>query len=321
MQSEGSEKVESGVARYNKTGAGSKRLQRYTLATIMGNTIVYGFLLLLFIVTFFPFWHIFVLSLNDASTPTYGQFMLWPRDFSLDSYKTVLQDAEILNSVVVTVGRTVIGVPLTLACVSMLAYALSKRELIGWRSINLFFVFTMYFSGGLIPSYMVIRSLNLIDSFWVFIFPGIMSVFWMILVRTYMEGLPKEMEEAAQIEGANDIQIFLKVIIPVCTPVLATITLFSAISHWNAWYDSYIYTYDASLKTLSAVLVKILNQFQTNDMLSAAQQLAKEQRKLPVSSESIRMTVTMVATLPIILVYPLLQKYLLKGMLIGAVKG
>jgi putative aldouronate transport system permease protein len=129
------------------------------------------------------------------------------------------------------------------------------------------------------------------------------------------------MEEAAEIEGANDIRIFLRVILPVCTPVLATITLFSAISHWNAWYDSYIYTYKPSLKTLSAVLVKILNQFQTNDMLDSAQQLANEQRKMPVSSESIRMTVTMVATLPIIVVYPLLQKYFLQGMLIGAVKG
>lgn len=247
--------------------------------------------------------------------------MLWPSSFSLESYKTVLQDAEILNSLGVTVSRTFIGVPVTLACVSMLAYALSKRELVGWKWINLFFVFTMYFSGGLIPTYMIVRSLNLIDSFWVFIFPGMVNIFWVILVRTYMEGLPKELEEAAQIEGANDIQIFLRIVLPVCVPVLATVTLFSAISHWNAWYDSYIYTYDPALKTLPAVLVKILNQFQTNDMLSAAQQLANEQRRMPVSSESIRMTVTMVATLPIIIVYPLLQKYFLKGMLIGAVKS
>jgi putative aldouronate transport system permease protein len=297
------------------------KIRHHIAETIVPNVFIYGFLLILFIVTFFPFWHIFVLSLNDASVPTYGRMMLWPSDFSLGSYQTVLQDEEILNSIAVTVGRTVIGVPLTLACVSMAAYALSKRELVGWRGINLYFVFTMYFSGGLIPTYMVVRSLNLIDNFWVFIFPGIMSVFWMILVRTYIEGLPKEMEEAAEIEGANDIRIFLRVILPVCTPVLATITLFSAISHWNAWYDSYIYTYKPSLKTLSAVLVKILNQFQTNDMLDSAQQLANEQRKMPVSSESIRMTVTMVATLPIIVVYPLLQKYFLQGMLIGAVKG
>lgn len=290
-------------------------------AQVLGNIVVYGFLIFLFIVTFFPFWHILMLSLNDAADPTYGRFMLWPSSFSLESYKTVLQDAEILNSLGVTVSRTFIGVPVTLACVSMLAYALSKRELVGWKWINLFFVFTMYFSGGLIPTYMIVRSLNLIDSFWVFIFPGMVNIFWVILVRTYMEGLPKELEEAAQIEGANDFQIFLRIVLPVCVPVLATVTLFSAISHWNAWYDSYIYTYDPALKTLPAVLVKILNQFQTNDMLSAAQQLANEQRRMPVSSESIRMTVTMVATLPIIIVYPLLQKYFLKGMLIGAVKS
>lgn len=298
-----------------------RKLRHYTPARILGNVVVYGFLLFLFIITFFPFWHIFVLSLNDAADPTYGRFMFWPSSFSLESYKTVLQDAEILNSLGVTLSRTLIGVPITLTCVSMLAYALSKRELVGWRGINLFFVFTMYFSGGLIPTYMVIRSLNLIDNFWVFIFPGMVNIFWVILVRTYMEGLPKEMEEAAQMEGANDIQIFLRIVLPVCIPVLATVTLFSAISHWNAWYDSYIYTYEPALKTLPAVLVKILNQFQTNDMLSAAQQLANEQRKMPVSSESIRMTVTMVATLPIIIVYPLLQKYFLKGMLIGAVKS
>lgn len=305
----------------DKSVAAVRKPRRYTPEQIIGNVVVYGFLLFLLLITFLPFWHIFVLSLNDAADPTYGKFMIWPQSFSLESYKTVLQDAEILNSLGVTLSRTLIGVPITLACVAMLAYALSKRELVGWRGINLFFVFTMYFSGGLIPTYMVIRSLNLIDNFWVFIFPGMINIFWVILVRTYMEGLPKEMEEAAQIEGANDIQIFIRIILPVCVPVLATVTLFSAINHWNAWYDSYIYTYDAALKTLPAVLVKILNQFQTNDMLSAAQQLANEQRKMPVSSESIRMAVTMVATLPIIIVYPLLQKYFLKGMLIGAVKS
>lgn len=310
-----------GIAQSRRGAGAARKLRRRTPAQILGNIVVYGFLLFLFVITFFPFWHIFMLSLNDAADPSYGQFMLWPNSFSLESYKTVLQDAEILNSLGVTLSRTLIGVPLTLACVSMVAYALSKRELVGWRGINLFFVFTMYFSGGLIPTYMVIRSLHLIDNFWVFIFPGMVNIFWVILVRTYMEGLPKEMEEAAQMEGANDIQIFLRIILPVCVPVLATVTLFSAISHWNAWYDSYIYTYEPALKTLPAVLVKILNQFQTNDMLSAAQQLANEQRRMPVSSESIRMAVTMVATLPIIIVYPLLQKYFLKGMLIGAVKS
>ena len=285
-----------------------------------GKAVVYGFLIFIFIITFFPFWQIFVLSINDAGDSLRGGLLLWPRQLNLSSYKAVFQNEEILSSLGVTVARTVIGVPLTVFCVAMLAYVLSKQELVHRRAINFFFVFTMYFSGGLIPTYMVIKALGLIDNFFVFIFPGMINIYWMILVRTYIEGLPKELFEAASSEGAGEFTIFLKVVLPLSMPVLATILLFSAISHWNAWYDSYIYTYKPQLKTLQAVLVKILNQYQTGAMVSQAQQMANEAKKMPVSSESIRMTVTMVATLPIILVYPFLQKYFIKGMLIGAVK-
>lgn len=288
---------------------------------VLGNLIVYLSLCLLFIVTFFPFWNIFVLSLNDATDSLRGGLMLWPRVFTTDSYASVFKNQEILSSIRVTLARTLLGVPLTLLTISMSAYALKNKELVGHRFWNFFFVFTMIFSGGMIPSYMVIKSLGLIDNFLVFIFPGIMNVFWMILVRTYMEGLPRELEESARIDGANDIAIFFRIILPVCLPVLATVGLFSAINHWNAWYDSYIYTSQAELKTLSAVLVKILNQYQTGAMLTQAQQMAESSKKVPVSSESIRMTVTMVATIPIILVYPFLQRFFIKGMLIGSVKS
>lgn len=295
-------------------------LLHLTPGQIAGKAVVYGFLIFIFIVTFFPFWQIFVLSINDAGDSLRGGLLMWPRQLNLSSYKAVFQNEEILSSLGVTVTRTVIGVPLTVFCVAMLAYVLSKQELVHRRAINFFFVFTMYFSGGLIPTYMVIKALGLIDNFFVFIFPGMINIYWMILVRTYIEGLPKELFEAAASEGAGEFTIFLKVVLPLSMPVLATILLFSAISHWNAWYDSYIYTYKPQLKTLQAVLVKILNQYQTGAMVSQAQQMANEAKKMPVSSESIRMTVTMVATLPIILVYPFLQKYFIKGMLIGAVK-
>lgn len=288
---------------------------------VFGNLFVYISLSFLFIVTFFPFWNIFVLSLNDASDSLRGGLMLWPRVFTIDSYMSVFRNQEILSSINVTLARTLLGVPLTLLTISMAAYGLKNKDLVGHRYWNFFFVFTMIFSGGMIPNYMVIKSLGLIDNFLVFIFPGMMNVFWMILVRTYMEGLPREIEESAKMDGANDIVIFFRVILPVCLPVLATVGLFSAINHWNAWYDSYIYTSQAELKTLSAVLVKILNQYQTGAMLSQAQQLAAASKKIPVSSESIRMTVTMVATLPIILVYPFLQRFFIKGMLIGSVKS
>lgn len=297
-----------------------RKLLQLTPGQIAGKLVVYGFLLFIFIVTFFPFWQIFILSINDAGDSLKRGLLLWPRELNFSSYKAVFQNEEILSSLGVTVTRTVIGVPLTVFCVAMLAYVLSKTELVHRRAINFFFVFTMYFSGGLIPTYMVIKALGLIDNFFVFIFPGLVNIYWMILVRTYIEGLPKELFEAAASEGAGEFTIFMRVVLPLSMPVLATILLFSAISHWNAWYDSYIYTYKPQLKTLQAVLVKILNQYQTGAMVSQAQQMANEAKKMPVSSESIRMTVTMVATIPIILVYPFLQKYFIKGMLIGAVK-
>ena len=297
-----------------------RKLLQLTPGQIAGKLVVYGFLLFIFIVTFFPFWQIFILSINDAGDSLKGGLLLWPRELNVSSYKAVFQNEVLLSSLGVTVTRTVIGVPLTVFCVAMLAYVLSKTELVHRRAINFFFVFTMYFSGGLIPTYMVIKALGLIDNFFVFIFPGLVNIYWMILVRTYIEGLPKELFEAAASEGAGEFTIFMRVVLPLSMPVLATILLFSAISHWNAWYDSYIYTYKPQLKTLQAVLVKILNQYQTGAMVSQAQQMANEAKKMPVSSESIRMTVTMVATIPIILVYPFLQKYFIKGMLIGAVK-
>ena len=209
---------------------------------------------------------------------------------------------------------------MNLLAVTTLAYALSQRDLIGRRQINLLFVFTMYFSGGLIPTYMIVKWLGLIDNFLVYLLPGLYNVYWMILVRTYMEGLPYSMIESARIDGANDIQIFAKVVLPSCAPVVATIGLFSAIYHWNAWYDSYIYTNKPVLETLSNALVKILNQYQTGAMMTQAQQMAAASKRLPVSSESIRMTVTMVTTIPIILVYPFVQKYFIKGMMLGSVK-
>ena len=281
---------------------------------------IYTALSLLFIITFYPFWNIFVLSLNDATDSLLGGLMLWPRVFSIDSYKAVLSDTALLSSLKVTLLRTAVGVPMNLLAVTTLAYALSQRDLIGRRQINLLFVFTMYFSGGLIPTYMIVKWLGLIDNFLVYLLPGLYNVYWMILVRTYMEGLPYSMIESARIDGANDIQIFAKVVLPSCAPVVATIGLFSAIYHWNAWYDSYIYTNKPVLETLSNALIKILNQYQTGAMMTQAQQMAAASKRLPVSSESIRMTVTMVTTIPIILVYPFVQKYFIKGMMLGSVK-
>lgn len=295
--------------------------RKFSLSDSLFNFMLYVFLSCVFLVTFYPFWNILVVSLNDATDAVRGGLYLWPREFTLESYQSIFRNDELLGSVKVTLMRTIIGTPLSVLVISMMAYALSKRELIAWKWFNLFFIFTMYFGGGLIPTYMVIKSLGLIDSFWVFIFPGLVGVFLMILVRTYMEQLPIELEESAKMDGANDLQLFAQVVMPLCVPVLATIALFIGVGHWNSWYDSYIYTYKPELKTLQAVLVKILNQYQTGAMLSEAEQLANTSKRIPVSSESIRMAVTMVATIPVLLAYPFIQRYFVKGIMMGAIKG
>ncbi|MBW4841585.1 MAG: carbohydrate ABC transporter permease [Paenibacillaceae bacterium] len=292
-----------------------------TITEYLFDAALYLFLTGIFLVTFYPFWNILIISLNDATDSLRGNLYYWPREFTFASYVTIFRNPEIWSALQVTALRTVIGTAVSIVCISMLAYTLSKRYLLGWKYFSFFFVFTMYFGGGLIPTYMVIKALGLIDSFWVFIFPGLIGVFLMILVRTFIEQLPGEIEESAKIDGANDLQIFIRIVLPLCVPVLATIGLFLAIGHWNSWYDSYIYTYKPELKTLQAVLVKILNQFQTGGMMTDAQQMAQNAKRIPVSSESIRMAVTMVATLPIIMVYPFVQKYFVKGIMMGAIKS
>ncbi|MEH7492626.1 carbohydrate ABC transporter permease [Neobacillus niacini] len=282
--------------------------------------ILFIFLTSIILVTLLPFWNIFVISINNAQDTIRGGLYFWPRDLSFESYKTILMDREILNGAKVTVLRTVIGTPLSLLMISMLAYALSKRTLVGRKPITFLFIFTMFFGGGLIPYYMVLKSVHLIDTFWVYIIPNLMSVFYMILVRTFIEQLPKELEECAKMEGANDLQIFFKIILPLSKPILATVGLFIAIGHWNSWFDSYVFTYKPDLKTLQAVLVKILNQYQTAGMMSDQQQLADSAKRMAVSPDSLRMAATMVATIPIMIVYPFVQRHFAQGIMVGSIK-
>ncbi|MGG4147485.1 carbohydrate ABC transporter permease [Paenibacillus algorifonticola] len=278
--------------------------------------LVYLILLALFCVTFLPFLNILAISLNDATDSVKGGISFWPRQFSLQSYETVLGDSQIWSALRVTVARTVVGVPLSLFTITMLAYVLSRKDIPGGKPLTFIFLFTMYFSGGLIPYYMVLKSLGLLDTFWVFIVPSLVNVFYMIIVRTYINELPRELEESAKIDGANDLQIFFKVYLPLCLPVLATVGMFLAIDQWNSWFDSYAFTSSIELKTLQAKLVQILNQADTSQMTSGA----NASNRQAISPQSIRMAITIIATLPILLVYPLVQRFFAEGMTLGSVK-
>ena len=274
------------------------------------------FLVLVTVICVYPFWNIFVVSINDATDALRGGLYFLPRKLSLASYKDILGRATILHGILITVLRTAIGTPLAVLVTTALAYVLSRKELLFRKQLNLFFIFTMYFGGGMVPYYMVLKSLGMLNNFIVFIFPNLVSVYNMILVKNYIEGMPAEIFESAKIDGANDLTVFFKMVIPLSKPIIMTIALFVAITHWNSWFDAYLFTNAQSLKTMQSILVEILNQYQTSSANQAANQASQT-----ITPDSIRMAATMIATIPIIMVYPFIQKYFVKGIMLGSVKS
>lgn len=296
------------------------KIKRTTSDYIM-DTVCIVALVILFIITFYPFWYVFIASINDPMDTMRGGLAFLPRELNLSAYGVIMKDKEFIHSMGISVLRVIIGTPLAVLFTSMLAFVLTKRELVGYKVFNRICVFTMYFGGGIIPTYMVYKSLGLIDNFLVYIIPSVISIYYMILIKSYMDSIPKELEESALIDGANDIRVFFRIILPVSKPIIATIALFVAINHWNSFFDSYLYTSKQSLKTLQAVMMNILNQYQTASLTDSAAAAANAAKQRATSSDSIRMTATIVSTLPIIMVYPFVQKYFVSGIMMGAVKG
>lgn len=293
-----------------------KRKKKIIPSDVIIDMIKVLFLIFAVIICVYPFWNIFIVSINDATDAMRGGLYLLPRKLSLTSYKNILGRSTFQHSIIVTVARTLIGTPLAVLVTSALAYVLTRKDLVARKMLNLLFIFTMYFGGGMVPYYMVLKNLGLLDNFMVYILPGLLSVYNMILVRNYIEGMPEALFEAARIDGANDITIFFRIVIPLTKPIIMTIALFVAITQWNSWFDAYLYTNSQNLKTMQSILVEILNQYQTSDAgASAANQLSQS-----ITPDSIRMAATMVTTIPIILVYPFIQKYFVKGIMLGSVK-
>lgn len=283
----------------------------------------YSLLFIIGIITLYPFLNVLAVSFNDAVDTVRGGITIYPRVFSLESYKEILGYQSLITGFIISVLRTVIGTAIGLFCTSMLAYTLSREDYFARKFIGTLFIITMYVGGGLIPDYMLIRTLGLFGNFIVYILPGMIGVFNVIVLRSYMDGLPIELQESAKLDGANDMTIFFRIIFPLCVPVLAVISLFIAVGHWNSWFDTYLYCNGkANLTTLQFELQKVLLTAQV--MSSDGQNPFKQvdpNRHITVSPESIRMAMTIVATVPILLVYPFVQKYFIKGMTLGAVKS
>ena len=274
------------------------------------------FLVMVVVVCVYPFWNIFIISINDATDAMRGGLYFLPRILSFNSYMDILSRETFQHSILVTVARTVIGTPLAVLVTSALAYVVSRKELLGRKQLNLLFIFTMYFGGGMVPYYMILKSLGLLNNFWVFILPNLLSVYNMILVRNYIEGMPEAIFESAKIDGANNLVVFFRMVLPLAKPIIMTVALFVAIGHWNSWFDAYLYTNSQNLKTMQSILVEILNQYQTSEAgASAADRMTQS-----ITPDSIRMAATMVTTIPIIMVYPFVQKYFVRGIMLGSVK-
>ncbi|MEG0852858.1 MAG: carbohydrate ABC transporter permease [Angelakisella sp.] len=295
-------------------------LRRRGTQDILLDVFVYLFLVAVAVVTIYPFWNIFIISINDPVDAIRGELYFLPRIFSLQAYKTVFTDKNFVNSIYITVMRTLIGTPLAVLATTMFAYAMSRKDLLGRKFLNVAFIFTMYFGGGIVPYYMILKNIGLINSFWVYIWPNIISVYNMILVRNYIQSLPGEVFESSKIDGANDLVIFFRMVIPLCKPIIMTVALFVAIMHWNSWFDSHIYTSSQDLKTLQAVIYQMLTKYDTNMMTSAAARMSDAANKNVITPDSIRMASTMISTIPIMLLYPFVQKYFVKGIMLGAVK-
>lgn len=273
------------------------------------------FCLLLIVITVYPFLNVLAISLNDSIDTMRNINFIIPRKFTLSNYTYIFKENNLGGAFAMSVLRTVAGTAAGVICTAMLAYVLSRKDFYFNKLFTILFVITMYVSGGMIPEYLLMtRTLNLGNSIWVYILPGLIWVYNLILMRSFIEGLPMALQEAAKIDGANDFTIWWKIILPLCTPTLATVALFYAVGQWNSFMDTYLYARD--LPTLQYVLYEIMEQATIQiDPHAQASDL-----KNAVSPMSVRMAITIVATVPILIVYPFLQKYFVGGMTLGAVK-
>jgi putative aldouronate transport system permease protein len=282
--------------------------------------IIFVFMILVIVVTLYPFLNVTAKSFNDPIDTVKGGIHIVPRVPTLQNYIGLFERGS--NLVVAfrnSVLRTVLGAATGVLSCAMFAFVLSRSDFLFRKIFTIILVITMYASGGLIPSYLLIRNLGLINSFWVYIIPWLISAFNVIVIRSYIDTIPYSLQESAKIDGANDLHIFFRIILPLSKPVLATIALFVAVGQWNSWFDTYLYARGTvDLSTLQYELMKVLDSAQA---VGNAQDIYSEGlRRAKQNPEAIKMAITVIATVPILVIYPFLQKYFVSGITLGAVK-
>lgn len=282
-----------------------------------GEKIFQGFLLviitMLCIVMVYPFLHVLSISLSTPAEALRPGIHLYPKEISLFAWERVLSTDSIWRAFGITVFRTVVGTLLSLVFMSMAAYPLSRKYLPHRGYYTTFIIITMFFGGGLIPTYLLIKSLGLINSVWVYIIPGLVSTFSMLILRNFFMGIPVELEDSAKIDGANDIRILVQIIVPLSAPVLATLALWAAVAHWNNWFDAMLYMQDKTKITLQLLLRRLVIANMGDPMMP-----------VPTEEEDpamVKAAIIMFTALPILVVYPFLQRFFVKGVMVGSLKG
>jgi putative aldouronate transport system permease protein len=281
---------------------------------------IYCILITLCLVIILPCINIVALSFNDGKDAAKGGIYFWTRVFTLENYSEVFRDGKIMTAYTITIARTSIGTVLSLLVTSFAAYSLKEKELPGRKIITMLITFTMLFGGGMIPTYIQFNKLGLINNFWVYVVPGLVSVTYLLMMRTFFESIPDSLEESAKLDGCGYFKIYGKIMMPLSKPVIAVVALYTAVNHWNDWFSGAFYMRSSDLWPVQTVLQQMLSRaMATKEVTTVAQAIA--QNTNAVTSDSLKMAAVVITTVPILLVYPFAQKYFAKGAMIGAVKG
>ena len=275
----------------------------------------YIFVALVAIVALYPFIFIFSASVSNSAALGRGEVWLLPRGFNTDAYEIVLEDKAVWSSYGNTIWYVVVGTAINMVLTTFTAYPLSRKNFSGRNKVMMFIAFTMFFSGGLVPSYLLVKKLGLIDTRWAIVIPAGISTWNLIIMRTFFESIPQSLHEAATIDGCSELRIMTRIFLPLSLPVLSVMVLFYAVDHWNSYFSALVYLNDQKLYPLQMHLRKILIQYNQNEML---QELTQGR---DVVGQSVRYATIIVSTVPILLIYPFLQKYFVKGVMVGAIKG
>ena len=297
------------------------RVGKHNLGDLTFHTVNGIIMIFIAVIMIYPFWNTIAVSFNDAQDTLRGGITLFPRAFSTYSYESVFKNKLMGTAAVNSVLRTVLSTVFGVLVGSMIAYVLSRRELIGRKFITAYFLVTMYISAGLIPTYFLIKNLGMLNSFAVYIVPGLVSVYNIIVIKSFMQSLPDSLTEAAMVDGAGHFRCYWQIVLPCCKPVLATVALWCAVGAWNQWFDTFLYASGADhLTTLQYEMMKLLSSAMQSGRDNSSIFGNNQQMADTITPTSIRAAVTIVASVPILVVYPFMQKYFVKGVTLGATK-